>query len=136
MTRIVELLIAINALAGIAAFLGLRHVVRNKIFQRDKEHPDERVEPTRPTSSLALKLLRAKPVDELPASPDGFHERVYIRFRNGRGRTDVVSGVSEADAREEAEAYAAKMKSRRDVDNAIVLEQDQPDGPPRWRTTR
>lgn len=134
MTRIVELLIAINALAGIAAFLGLRHVVRNKVFRRDKERPEERIEPTRPTSSLALKLLRAKPVDELPAS-DGFGERVYIRFRNGRGRTDVVTGVSEEDAREEAESYAGKMRRRRDVENAIVLAADQPDGPPRWRTT-
>jgi hypothetical protein len=135
MTRIVELLIAINALAGIAAFLGLRHVVRNKLFRRDKDRPDERIEPARPTSSLALKLLRAKPVEELPAA-DGFTERVYIRFRNGRGRTDVVSGVSEQDARAEAEAYAGNMRRRRDVENAIVLEQDQPDGPPRWRTTR
>jgi hypothetical protein len=135
MTRIVELLIAINALAGIAAFLGLRHVVRNKVFRRDKKRPDEVIEPARPTSSLALKILRAKPVEELPAA-DGFSERVYIRFRNGRGRTDVVNGVSEDDARAEAEAYAAKLKRRRDVENAMVLDKDQPDGPPRWRTTR
>jgi hypothetical protein len=135
MTRIVELLVAINALAGIAAFLGLRHVVRNKVFRRDKERPDEVIEPAKPTSNLALKLLRAKPVEELPTSSDGFTERVYIRFRNGRGRTDVVSGVSEDDAREEAEAYAGTMKRRRDVENAIVLAHDQPDGPPRWRTT-
>ena len=37
MTRIVELLIAINALAGIAAFLGVRRLVRSKLFRRRRE---------------------------------------------------------------------------------------------------
>ena len=134
MTRIVEILIAVNALAGIAAFLGLRHVVRNRIFRRDKAHPDVRIQPTRPTSSRALKLLGAKPVEE-PVT-DLFSERVYIRFTNGRGRTDVVTGVSEDDARKEAEAHAEAMASQADVESAIVLEEDQPDGPAHWRTTR
>lgn len=134
MTRIVELLIAINALAGIAAFLGLRHVVRKRLFRRDKARPDERIEPTRPTSNLTLKLLRAKPVEG--SVTDLFSERVYVRFRNGRGRTDVVTGVSESDARQEAEAHAEAMRSQGDVESAIVLEADQPDGPARWRTTR
>jgi hypothetical protein len=134
MTRIVEILIAVNALAGIAAFLGLRHIVRRRLFRRDKANPSVRIEPDRPTSSLALRMLRAKPVEE--EVTDLFSERVYVRFRNGRGRTDVVTGVSEADARQEAEAHVEAMKGRDDVESAILLEADQPDGPAVWRTTR
>lgn len=135
MTRIVELLIAINALAGIAAFLGLRRVVRSRVFRQDKARPEQQGEPPRPTSSLALKLLRAKPVEKSTDAP--LHtERVYIRFRNGRGRTDAITGVSEADARDEAAAHAEAMKSRDDVESAFRLEADEPDGPAQWRTTR
>jgi len=134
MTRIVELLIAINALAGIAAFLGLRRVVRSRIFRQDRVDPAEPREPTRPTSSRALKLLGAKPVERASEGPR-FTERVYIRFRNGRGRTDVITGVSEADARDEAAAHAEAMEAKEDVESAIPLEADAPDGPLHWRTT-
>lgn len=133
MTRIVELLIAINAIAGIAAFLGLRRVVRSRVFRQDRDRPAQRREPARPTSSRALKLLGAKPVEQSTAAPL-FSERVYIRFRNGRGRTEVITGVSEADAREEATAHAEAMKGRDDVETAFPLEPDDPDGPAQWRT--
>jgi len=33
-TRLVELLVAVNALAGIAVFLGARSIVRRKLFRR------------------------------------------------------------------------------------------------------
>jgi hypothetical protein len=133
MTRIVELLIAINAIAGIAAFLGLRRVVRARLFRRDQARPEAPMHPVRPTSSRALKLLGAKPVE---MSSSQFSERVYIRFRDGHGRTDVITGVSEEDAREEAEAYARAMNERDEVESALVLEQDAPDGPAVWRTSR
>jgi len=134
-TRIVEVLIAINALAGIAAFLGLRRVVKSRVFRHDKARPEQQREPVRPTSSLALKMLRAKPVEQSTEAPL-FTERVYIRFRNGRGRTDVITGVSEADARDEATAHAEAMKSQDDVESAFRLEPEEPDGPAQWRTTR
>jgi hypothetical protein len=34
MTRIVELLVAVNALAGIAVFLGIRSIIRRRLFRR------------------------------------------------------------------------------------------------------
>jgi len=134
MTRIVEVLIAINALAGIAAFLGLRRVVRSRVFRRDQARPEQRTAPARPTSSRALKLLGAKPVDTPTTSPV-FAERVYVRFHDGRGRTDRIIGVSEADARDEAIAHARAMMNLEDVESAFRLESDAPDGPRQWRTT-
>jgi hypothetical protein len=133
MTRIVELLIAINAIAGIAAFLGLRRVVRARLFRRDAPRAAERSDPVRPTSSRALKLLGAKPI---AGARSPFSERVYVRFRDGRGRTEVISGVSEENARAEAAAHARALTEREDVESALVLDRDAPDGPDVWRTSR
>jgi uncharacterized membrane protein YdjX (TVP38/TMEM64 family) len=48
MGRIVEVLVALNALGGIAAFLGFRYAgrkVRDKVIGRKEAHEDEPSEP-------------------------------------------------------------------------------------------
>jgi hypothetical protein len=59
--------------------------------------------------------------------------RVYVRFRDGRGRTDVVKAPTEVEARIEADSHARGLRERPDVENAFRLDSDEPDGPERWR---
>jgi hypothetical protein len=62
MIRLVEILVAINALAGIAGFLGLRYAIRKAFFRRLRKVPPERALPSEERSGLA----QDEPALELP----------------------------------------------------------------------
>jgi hypothetical protein len=52
-------------------------------------------------------------------------ERVYVRFRNGTARTDVVHGPTPLIARLEAYSHADGLRERPDVENAFRLDADE-----------
>jgi hypothetical protein len=57
------------------------------------------------------------------------HVRVYVRFHDGRARTDKVHALSKLEARLDAYSHARALIERPDVENAFLLNDDEPDEP-------
>ena len=61
----------------------------------------------------------------MSADPLAFTTRVYVRFRDGRIRVDIVGGDSKYETRINADSHARALRDRADVENAFRLEDDE-----------